>query len=134
MANALYPLAKQTFLSGTTDIDMDNGDVRVMLTLNTYTYASTDQYLGDMPSTDYDNGRSATLTNPTIANGVFNADDTSLTATAASASDALILYIHTGNDATSPLIAYIDTGTGLPLTPGAGGTVNITWDTTIFSL
>ena len=37
--------------------------------------------------------------------------------------------LHTGADATARLVAYIDTPTsGLPFTPAAGQTVNITWD------
>ncbi len=43
-------------------------------------------------------------------------------------SEALVIYQHTGVDATSELIAYIDTGvTGLPVTPN-GGDITVTWD------
>ena len=43
------------------------------------------------------------------------------------AEKALILYQHTGTDATARLIAYIDTATGLPVTPN-GGDITIVWD------
>jgi hypothetical protein len=42
-------------------------------------------------------------------------------------SEALVIYKDTGSAATSPLIAYIDTATGLPVTPN-GADVTVTWD------
>jgi len=42
--------------------------------------------------------------------------------------EAIALYKDTGLDITSPLIAYIDTATGLPLTLN-GGDVTLVWDT-----
>jgi hypothetical protein len=42
--------------------------------------------------------------------------------------EAIAIYQDTGNEATSRLIAYIDTATGLPVTPN-GGDINLNWDT-----
>lgn len=126
MANALFNPGREGFLDGS--IDWDTGDIRVMLTLSTYTFDSTDRFLSDIPASTRDNGRSAALGSKTVTDGIADAADTSLTATAASASNALIIYQHTGVDGTARLIAYIDTATGLPVTPAAGGTVNIAWD------
>jgi hypothetical protein len=41
--------------------------------------------------------------------------------------EALVLYKDTGTEATSPLILYLDTATGLPFTPNSGD-VTISWD------
>ena len=41
--------------------------------------------------------------------------------------EAIIIYVDSGTEATSPLIAYIDTATGLPITPN-GGDIIVTWD------
>ena len=41
--------------------------------------------------------------------------------------EAIVIYVDTGTEATSPLIAYIDTATGLPITPN-GGDIIVTWD------
>ena len=41
--------------------------------------------------------------------------------------NAIVIYKDTGTEATSPLIAYIDTATGLPITPN-GGDIIVTWD------
>lgn len=126
MANALFNPGREGFLDGS--IDWDTGDIRVMLTLSTYTFDSADRFLSDIPASTRDNGRSAALGSKTVTDGIADAADTSLTATAASASNALIIYQHTGVDATARVIAYIDTATGLPVTPAAGGTVNIAWN------
>lgn len=125
MANALYDPGREGFLDGT--INWSTGDIRAMLVLSTYTFSAAHKFLSSL--TAYDNGRSASLTSKTVANGVADAADTTLNATAATASKAIALFQHTGSDATARLIAYIDTPTsGLPFTPAAGGAVPITFD------
>jgi hypothetical protein len=125
MANALFNPGREGFLDGS--IDWDGGDIRAMLVLSSYTFDATDKFLADLGAVD--NGRSAALGTKTVTNGIADAADTSIVATAASPCNALILFQHTGSDATARLIAYIDTPTsGLPFTPSAGQTVNIAWD------
>ena len=125
MSNALFDPGREGFLDG--GIDWDTDDIRVMLVLSTYTFSAAHRFLSDLGAVD--NGRSAALAGKSVTNGVADANDTSLVATAASASKALVIFKHTGVDATARLIAYIDTPTsGLPFTPSAGQTVNITWD------
>jgi hypothetical protein len=76
-----------------------------------------------------DNGRSIALAGKTFTSGVFDANDTSLVATAASACKAIVYFKHTGVDATARVVAYIDTpASGLPFTPAASQTVNIVHD------
>jgi hypothetical protein len=123
MANVLFPLGKEGILDGSIDFDTD--DIRVMLVLSSYSYDAADNDLADLGAVD--NGRSAALASKTVALGVADAADTTLTATAATASGRLVVFQHTGSDATARLIAFIDTATGLPFTPAAGGTVSITW-------
>jgi hypothetical protein len=125
MANVLYSKGREGILDGTVDM---TGDVRVMLVESTYTFSDAHEDLADITSGN-DNGRSAALGSKTYTGGVFDAADTSLTATAAVACNALVLFQHTGTDSTARLIAYIDAPTsGLPFTPSASQTVNITWD------
>jgi hypothetical protein len=125
MANAMFDPGREGFLDGT--IDWDTGDIRVMLALTSYTFDAADKFISDLGAVD--NGRSAALGSKTVTNGVADAANTSLVATAATSSESLILFQHTGSDATARLICYIDTPTsGLPFTPSAGQTVNITWD------
>jgi hypothetical protein len=124
MASTLFDLGREGIADGSIDLLTD--DIRVMLVRSTYALDQTDKFLADLGAVD--NGRSAALAGKAVPLGVFDANDTSLTATAANASNALILFKHTGSDATARVIAYIDTATGLPFTPAAGQNVAITWD------
>jgi hypothetical protein len=125
MANVLYDGGREGFLDGS--IDWDTNDIRVCLVLSTYTFSAAHTVMSSI--TSYDNGRSAALSGKTVTAGVADAADTTITATAATASKALVIFQHTGSDATARLIAYIDTPTsGLPFTPSAGQVVNIVWD------
>jgi hypothetical protein len=124
VANVLYDSGREGILD--TTIDM-TGDVRCVLVKSSYTFSAAHNFMDDI-GTD-DNGRSAALSGKTYTAGVFDASDISLTATSAVACEAIVLFQHTGNDATARLIAYIDTPTsGLPFTPSASQTVNIVFD------
>jgi|SRR3990170_3575734 len=124
MANALFDPGREGFLDGT--IDWDTDDIRVMLVKNTYSWDATDKFLSDLGAVE--NGRSAALGTKTVTDGVADAADTSLVASDAAACSALVIFQHTGSDATARVIAFIDTATGLPFTPAASQTVNIAWD------
>lgn len=63
----------------------------------------------------------------TVAAGVFDAADTVFTALTGDASESLILFEDSGVEATSDLIAFWDTATGLPLTPN-GADVTVVWN------
>lgn len=126
MANVLFDPGREGHLDGT--IVESTGDIRVMLVKSAYAFSAAHKFLSDITAGN-DNGRSAALASKTITNGVFDAADTTLTATAAVACNALIVFQHTGVDATARVIAYIDTPTaGLPFTPAASQTVNIAFD------
>jgi hypothetical protein len=124
MTNTLFSLGREGFLDGS--IDWDTNDIRVMLVKSTYTFDDTDNDLADLGAVD--NGRSAALGTKTVTLGVADAADTTITATAAVACNALVIFQHTGTDGTARLIAYIDIATGLPVTPAASGVVNVAWD------
>lgn len=124
MASALFDPGREGFLDGS--IDWDTDDIRVMLVLSSYTFSAAHKFIADLGAVD--NGRSAALGTKTVTGGVADAADTTLTATAATASKALVVFKHTGSDATARVITYIDTATGLPFTPAASQVVPITWD------
>ena len=125
MANTLFDKGREGILDRSIDI---TGDIRVMLVKTAYTFGAAHDFLDDITAGN-DNGRSAALGSKTYTSGVFDAADTTITATAAAACNALVIYAHTGSDATARLIAYIDTpASGLPFTPSASQVVNIAWD------
>lgn len=125
MANALYDKGREGFLDGS--IDWDTDDIRVILLKSGYTFSAAHQFVSDLTPASYDNGRTAALGTKTVTSGIADAGDTSLTATAATACNSIVIYKYNAADASARLIAYIDTATGLPLTPAASGTVNIVW-------
>lgn len=124
MSNRLFSKGREGILDHSIDM---SGDVRAMLVKSAYAFDDTDVYLSDLGAVD--NGRCAALGSKTYTDGVFNAASTTLVALAAAASNAVILFQHSGADGTARLIAYIDSPTsGLPFTPAAGQTISITWD------
>ena len=125
MANALYDLGRQKALEGSIAILTD--DIKcVLVDVGDYTVnLVTDEFLSDVPAA----GRVATSSNlasKTSTLGVFDAADITFTTVTGDESEALVIYKDTGAAATSPLIAYIDTATGLPISPN-GGNINVVW-------
>ena len=135
MANAIYPKYREALLDGSSNIDLNDGDVRVILIdASDYTYSSAHDFLDDVPALARV-ATSSALTNTTVTNGTFDADDVTFSSVTGDQSEALIIYIHTGVESTSRLVAYIDTGvTGLPVTP-SGGNISLSWNASgIFTL
>lgn len=93
------------------------------------------QYLGDIPSAARV-AISAALTGKTFTNGVFKANTTNFSTVSGAVSEAVAIFVDSGNASTSPLVAYIDTNiSGAPITPN-GGDIALTFDGTngIFGL
>lgn len=126
MANAIYPKYKEALLDGLTDIDINNGTVKVALVdTGTYTYSASHQFFSSLTGVV---GTPQAITTKTVTNGVFDGDNVTYTAVTGASVEALVIYIDTGTAGTSRLVAYIDTSvTGLPVTPN-GGDITITWN------
>ncbi len=126
MANALYDKGREGFLDGS--IDWDTNDIKAVL-IDTGAYTvdlAAHDNLDDIPS----GARIATssnLSSKTVAAGVADAADVTFSAVSGATVEAIVLYKDTGSAATSRLIAYIDTATGLPVTPN-GGDITVSWD------
>jgi hypothetical protein len=129
MANALYAKGRQGFLDGS--IDWDTDDIRVVLVDGAdYTVnLATHQFLSSVPAIARV-AVSGSLTGKTATDGVADAADITFTSVTGDPSEALVIYKHTGSDATARLIAYIDTVAGpaaLSVTPD-GGNITVAWD------
>lgn len=127
MANALYGKGRQAFANGL--IDWANDTIKcVLIDAAAYTVAiDTHEFLSDVAA-GARIGTAQTLTTKTNVLGVLDAADSSFTGlTAAPTLEALVIYKDTTVEATSRLIAYIDTATGLPVAAGATQ-VDVTWD------
>jgi len=133
MANALYPKWKEQLLQFTANNNLSAGTVKVALVTAGYTYSSANQFYSSVSASVV--GTPQTIGSKTFTNGVFDGDNVNFTAVTGSQVVSLVLYIDTGSAATSPLVAFIDTGvTNLPVTPN-GGDITITWNASgIFAL
>ena len=117
MANALYPKAKEAFLNGA--INMAANTITLALVdTGVYTYSTAHQFRSDVSNSAIIS--TATLSNKTITNGVFDADDATFTSVSGANCEALIIFADTGVQGTSRLVAYIDSATGLPILPNGG--------------
>lgn len=126
MANALYDKARELFL--TAGLNWSSSDIKAVL-VDTAGYTvniSTDQYLADIGGT-YRIATSANFTGKTTTGGAADADNVTFTSVSGASIEAIVIYKDTGVAATSPLIAYIDTATGLPITPN-GGDIILSFD------
>lgn len=126
MANTLYDKARERFLRGQINWDTDTMKV-CLVDKNVYTpNFTTHEYLSDV-SLSAIVAPGVTLTGKSSTGGAADANDVTFTAVSGAESEALVIYKDTGDNATSPLIALIDSATGLPITPN-GGDIIVVWD------
>jgi hypothetical protein len=126
MANTLYDEARRLFLEA--GINWMTDDIKAILVdAGAYTPNFTShQHLADI-------GQSARvtpgvlLTGKATTGGAADANDVTFSAVSGPSIEAIVLYRDSGSDATSTLIAWLDTATGLPITPN-GGDIIVTWD------
>lgn len=126
MANALYDTGRDAFLNG--DIDWIADDIRGIL-IDTGLYSVdlvNHDFLDDIPAGARESALEA-LSGQSTSAGIADADDLTFPLITGATIEAIILYKHTGTESTSQLIAYIDTATGIPVTPN-GGDIIILWD------
>jgi len=130
--SGLYDKGRQGFLDGS--IDWDTDDIRAVL-VDTGVYTvnlATHQFHSDLSGIVATLG--AAMTGMTVTDGVADAADIVFTGVSGATVEAVVLYKWSGLSATSRLIAYIDTATGLPATP-SGGDITVTWNASgIFKL
>src|SRR6056297_420028 len=132
MANVLYPNGKENLLNGVIDLVDDTIKV-AMIDTDTYTYSATHEFYDDLSGVV---DTPVALTTKSTTDGVFDADDATFSEATGDTVEALVIYKDTGTPSTSPLTAYIDSGTNLPVTPN-GGDITVQWsnDTSkIFSI
>ena len=125
MANTLYDKARQRFLEGQFNWLTDTIKV-IMVDKDAQSFVTTHEFLSDI-ATSARITTPVTLTGKTTAGGAADSADVTFSAVSGPSIEALVLYKDTGTEATSPLIAWIDTATGLPITPN-GGDIIVTWD------
>jgi hypothetical protein len=137
MANGLYDKGRNKFATGDLRWKSSGGDTfRVCLLKDDYTpNLATHEFFSDLGTNVVGNNGGGTradcpaLTLLDPAAGVCDANDVTLTAVPGTVGPCnyLCIFKDTGVDGTSPLVALIDTATGLPVTPN-GGDIIVQWD------
>jgi hypothetical protein len=126
MANSLYDRGREKFAIA--QLDWSTHTVKAQL-VDTGTYTANlaaHEFLSDLP-VGARIGAAVTLTGKSYAAGACDATDATFTAVSGPTIEAIVIYRDTGTEATSALIAYIDSATGLPITPNSGDII-VAWD------
>jgi endosialidase-like protein len=131
MANAVYPLYKQSILAADTNVSLNvntttDGAYCALVDTGTYTYSASHQFYSSLSGVV---GADQRISTPTVTNGTFDGDDLTYTSVTGASIEALVIYRHnSGANTTWRLVLYEDTGvTGLPVTPN-GGNIVVTWN------
>ena len=119
MTAAIYPKYKKALINGSSNVDLSGGNVKMILVdEGAYTYDVAHDFLDDLAS----GARiavSGNLTGKTFSDSAdFDFDDPIWSAVTGTTVEAVALFIDTGVEATSRLVAYQNTNlTGAPVTP-----------------
>ena len=130
MANAAYNIARKLFLQKGIDWATDTIKIALVDTSGAafnYAFDAAHQYLADVPAAAI-RGTASVLNKSVTPQGAADADDVVFAGVPVGPPvEALVMYKDTGHPATSPLLYYMDTGTGLPITP-PGVSLTLVWD------
>lgn len=126
MANTLYDKGRQRFLEAALNWLTDTIKSYLIDTGSYTANFTTHEYLSDVSAGARIAGP-VTLTSKTSTGGAADAGDITFTSVSGTSIEVILLMKDTGVEGTSPVIAYIDTATGLPITPN-GGDIIVTWD------
>lgn len=134
MANALYPLGREGYLLG--EIDFDTAVFKVLL-VRGYTYSAAHKFTSDVTGGGGGtiHATSGALASKTGTTGTADAADITYTAPAANATNHVLIVIQAsavtgGADVAAGsqrLVAFYDTGTGLPVQPN-GADLIVQWN------
>jgi len=134
MSNALYDKGREAFGDGAISWS-DDDIIAVLVDTNDYTVnKATHQYLSSIPAiarvAGGTLGTKISLVDKTNVGGIMDAEDTTFVAVTGDISEAVVLCkCNADTFEDSLLIAYIDTGINLPVTPG-GGDIVCRWAST----
>ena len=125
MANALYNKAREGFAKAQINWEADTIKA-VLVDSGAYTFSAAHQFISDVPSGARISSIQ-TLSGKTATDGACDANDLTFPSVSGASIEVIIIFKDTGTEATSPVLAYIDSGTGLPITPNSGDII-VTWD------
>jgi hypothetical protein len=133
VANALYDKGRNHFLQGSINWVADEIHAQLITLINTptgYTFnASLDEFFASVPTASRVGFSSPSLVAKTATSGIADANDTVFSGASGPTVGAIVLWKKgvAADHVAAPLIAYIDTATGLPVQPN-GGDITAQWD------
>jgi hypothetical protein len=128
MASVIYPKAKELALSLLCGVGTrPTGTLKAALrNTDAVAYNAAHQYYSDISAAVV--GTPVAIGSPTYTSGVLDGNNVTWSSVPGTTTvEAVDVYLDTGVAATSPLICYIDSGTGLPITTDGNniaGTLN----------
>lgn len=125
MANALYDKARERLLLAQFNWTSDTFEC-VLGTSSIYTVNLTTHEFYSAMNAGVVAGPVA-LASKAVTAGAADANDVTFSSVSGTTIQFIGLYKNVTNPSDSPLLAYIDTATGLPITPN-GGDIIVTWD------
>ena len=125
MANALYNKAREGFAKAQINWEADTIKA-VLVDSGAYTFSAAHQFISDVPPGARISSIQ-TLSGKTATDGACDANDLTFPSVSGASIEVIIIFKDTGTEADSPVLAYIDSGTGLPITPNSGDII-VTWD------
>lgn len=125
MSNVLYDKGRNAFLTG--GVNWTSDTIKIALVSSSYTPdTANDQYWSTVNT--YLVNSAQTLASTTATAGVADAADVTFSAVSSGSTvKYLVIYKDTGTASTSPLIALIDSYTGLPFST-SGSDVTVVFD------
>ncbi len=127
MANALYESGRQGFLTGNVDWDTNTFALYLIDHGTDTPNTSTDDNVDDLGAGARIGAKGTMTANASSGGGVADATDVTLTAVSGASAESINIFKDTGSEPSSTLVVFIDSATGLPVTPN-GGNINIVWD------
>lgn len=124
--SGLYDKGRADFLTGAYDWTAGGTAFKVSLHAAGYVVNLVTHDFYDDLTNEVTNGNAAIATR-TQAAGVADAVDTTLSSVSGAQVTQLVIWQDTTVTTTSALIAHINSGTGLPVTPN-GGDITVQWD------
>lgn len=131
MANVLFDKGREGFLDGS--IDWDTNTIKAVLVNSGFSPSSTNSVLTDVTGRAGGDGASAVISptfgSKTVTDGVADAADITFTAVSSTAGvvNSIVIYQTAGLSSSARVIAFIDSATGLDVTPN-GGDITVQWD------
>lgn len=125
MASSLYDKGREKFAKAQINWETDTVKA-VLVDTGAYTFNQSHEFLSDVAGA----ARISTLValaGKTATGGACDANDLTFPAVSGTSIEAIIIYKEGASDALSPLLAFIDTATGLPITPNTGDII-VNWD------